>query len=132
LQTVHVGGSINGQWGPFGVHGSGGLVLDSHGNLGGYLTGGAGGVKGGGDGLVGGFTVGGSDAETICDLEGLFANGSIGGGDGFGASAEGFAGSSPRTGKPVVGGGITVGPAIGAGSSVGVTNTSVFPIGDLW
>jgi hypothetical protein len=65
-------------------------------------------------------------------MEGLFSNGSLGGGDGFGGQLDGFAGKSPITGKPVVGGGVTIGPAIGGGSSVGITNTSVFPVVDLW
>jgi hypothetical protein len=130
LQTVSIGVGVNGQWGPISWHGSGGLVLDTHGNLGGWVTYGAGPGAGAGGGIGG--TLSGSNACTIFDLEGLFANGSVSAGEGLGASVDGFSGTSPITGAPVAGGGFTAGVGIGGGASSMPTNTKVVPIVDLW
>lgn len=128
LWTLSIGLSINGQIGSININISGGIAVDSSGNIGTYTTGGGG--LGIGAKIAGGMSISGSNAKTICDLSGPFASGSVGGGWGPNASGDYFTGSS-RNGW-VTGGGITIGAGLGAGGSSAITGTKVYPIWKLW
>ncbi len=107
---------------------SGGLAIDCHGNIGGYLTYGPG--VGVGAKFAGGVEIGGSNAECIGDLAGAFGYGTIGGGWGpYGAGGY-FAGPSPH--GSVEGADITFGIGAAASASAGATWTNIIPIGKLW
>jgi hypothetical protein len=107
---------------------SGGIAIDSSGNIGTYTYYGAG--VGVGEHVSGGVNVAGSNAKTICDLNGPFSNQSLGGGAGLDASVDTFSGSSNN--GTIIGAGITLGAGLGLGGSSTITNTTVTPLGDLW
>lgn len=127
LNTWGIGFSINSQLGIFNFNYSAGLVIDSEGNFGSYGVIGSG--AGVGAGASGGISFSGSDAKTICDLKGPYANANIGAGAGLNYEVNGFAGNSPD--GYVIGGGFTLGAGLGAGSSVGGTGTGIVPIGQI-
>lgn len=129
LYTVQIGGTIGGVTGWFGWQTTIGLAIDSHGNLAVFATSG-GGLGAGADfslGLSGAF----SNAETICQLRGIFASSSVGAGAGLHLTADTFSGPSNR--GYVTGGGLTAGEGAGAGGFAGVTYTAINgPIVHLW
>jgi RHS repeat-associated protein len=98
-----------------------GVVIDTSGNIGTY------GYSGIGAGIGVQAGVGGSiqfsNAQTIYDLSGPFANASANGGAGVGGSVDFFAGSSPN--GEVTGGGITFGASAGASASLITTGTEI-------
>ena len=122
--TVQLGLGAQGTWGIFSYQFSGGLALDTHGNVALYGSGGPGGGLGGGGDA--GLTVQVSNAPSIQDLAGPFLNGSVGGGAIGGGTIDGFTGFS-RNGQRIGGGGFTAGAAVGETSFLGVTNTFVSP-----
>jgi RHS repeat-associated protein len=124
LWTIGVGVTVNVQAGPINFNFSGGVVVDSSGNVGTYTTGGGG--LGVGAEVSGGISVSGSNAQTINDLSGPFATGSLGGGWGPNASGDFFTGDSPH--GWVYGGGVTVGAGLGAGGSSSITGTLINPL----
>jgi hypothetical protein len=127
LWTAGVGFSANFQFGAININFNSSIVIDGEGNVGLSLTGGGG--LGAGAKASGGVSFSGSDAKTICDLSGPFAN--INGGGGFLADAEGnyYTGTSPDGLVP--GGGVTIGVGAGGGASGGGSETSILPIGHL-
>lgn len=122
--TVQVGAATQGTLGAFSWQFSVGLAADSHGNVALYATGGAGGGLGGGGDA--GLTVQTSNAPTVQDLGGPFANVSAGGGAVGGGTIDAFSGNA-RNGQPIVGGGFTVGAAAGETSFGGATVTGLSP-----
>ena len=129
LFTISLGGSLNIQLGPINIHFSSGFAIDSSGNVGAYNTAG-GGFGGTGAEASGGLSLNASNANSICDLSGPFASGNVGGGLGGGAAANYFTG--PSQDGWVTGGGVTLGAGLGAGGSVGGTDTYVNPLWRLW
>jgi RHS repeat-associated protein len=125
LWTFGIGLSLNFQIGPININFSGGFAIDGQGNVGTYYVGGGG--VGAGAHASGGLSFSGSNAKTICDLSGPFANANLGGGLGPDAEANGYIGNSPD--GTVIGGGVTLGAGLGAGGSGGGTYTVVNPIG---
>jgi RHS repeat-associated protein len=128
LATLQLGGagSVNIPLGPIGISiplGVG-IAVDTGGHVGVYGYWG-GGVQIGAEAEAG-LSIQVSNAQTICDLGGPFANFSGHAGLGFGGSADFFSGSSQH--GPVYGGGVTLGAAAGASLSAAVTNTTVKPI----
>ena len=128
LWTLELGISINYTL-PFGVSGTvfAGVVVDTHGNVATYDGWGAG--VGEGAGFSGGVSGSISNANTVCGIGGPFANISVTGGDGAGASADYFTGSGNGPGGVVSGSGVTVGVGGGAAASAMRTDTSVHPFG---
>jgi hypothetical protein len=124
--TVQVGPSGAAQLGPVGVFGGFGFAADARGNIGVYSVYG-GGRGGGGASGEGGMSVQFSNASTINDLAGPFANMSFHAGDGAGGSIDVFRGPS-SSGEMVSGGGVTLGAAAGASILVGGSNTQVLPL----
>jgi RHS repeat-associated protein len=121
LLTFSLGFSVNLQLWLFNVSASVGIVADTCGNVGSYNTGGLGtGVGAEGNG---GITFGYSNAPTIADLAGPFANTELGAGAGAGGSFGIFTGGSPD--GQVTGGSLTIGVGGGAGGSVGLTGTRI-------
>ena len=121
LLTFSLGFSVNLQLWLFNVSASVGIVADTCGNVGSYNTGGLGtGVGAEGNG---GITFGYSNAPTIADLGGPFANTELGAGAGAGGSFGIFTGGSPD--GQVTGGSLTIGVGGGAGGSVGLTGTRI-------
>jgi RHS repeat-associated protein len=110
--------------------GSVGVVIDGYGNVGIYGTGGGG--AGVGTRLSSGVDVNASDADTVCDLRGTFAYGSVGGGWGPSGAGNWFVGSNQAGTGTVLGAGVTAGEGLGAGTFVGTTNTWVKPLFRLW
>jgi RHS repeat-associated protein len=113
-----------------GVAGAG-VAIDTSGNVGGYWEWGGGPAAGAGG--FGGITFHGSNAETIADLRGPFANGSGAAGEGGAISIDGFWGESPH--GSIVGGGVTLGLGGGGGGAATVTKTHVsewFCVADLF
>jgi hypothetical protein len=98
-----------------------GIAIDTHGNVGTYAYSGIGVGVGVEAGVGGSAQV--SNAETIYDLSGPFANTSLHGGTGVGGSVDFFTGSSPN--GQVTGGGITFGASAGASASLTTTSTQV-------
>lgn len=100
-----------------------GIAIDTHGNIGTYAYSGIGagiGVQAG----VGG-SVQFSNAPTIYDLSGPFANTSLHGGAGVGGSVDFFTGTTQNGQNEVTGGGITFGASTGASASLTTTGTQV-------
>jgi hypothetical protein len=120
LYTVQLG--IAGGGTIFGIvvpQGGFGIAIDTHGNVGTYAYSRVGvGVEAG----VGGSAQV-SNAKTIYDLSGPFANTSLHGGTSVGGSLDFFTGSSPN--GQVTGGGITFGASAGASASLTTTSTRV-------
>ena len=125
LWTFGIGLSLNFQFGPINVNWSSGFVIDGQGNIGTYNV--VGGGLGVGAKVSGGLNFSGSNAKTICDLSGPFANANLGGGLGPDAEANGWIGNSPD--GTVIGGGVNLGGGLGAGGSGGGTYTWINPIG---
>ena len=119
-------GNVN-IWGRLAVTGSLGVVVDTHGKLGGYVSGGGGASAGAGGGL--GVQVGASNGNGICSLGGPFGNVSATGGEGAGGTVDVFAGKGDGPGGVVAGGSVTIGLAGGASGSATVTDTKVVPFG---
>jgi hypothetical protein len=124
LWTGQVGISVNVQVGPISWNGAIGIAFDGYGNVGLYGETGPG--VGGGADASGGLVLHGSNAKTICDLSGPFANVSVGGGWGAHATGDAFYGYA-NDGSRIEGGGLTLGFGAGATSSVSITNTNVIP-----
>jgi hypothetical protein len=122
LYTLSVGVNFNLQLGPVTIQGNAGLAVDDNGNV--AVTYAAGGGVGVGLSSSATLTVLGSNAKTVCDLGGPFANTSVGAGAGLDASVGGFYGQSDH--GPVIGAGAGFG--IGAGAGTTLTTTSVHPI----
>ncbi|MGB7208092.1 MAG: RHS repeat-associated core domain-containing protein [Pyrinomonadaceae bacterium] len=103
----------------------GGIAIDRSGNVGLY------GEAGLGAGLGARGSVGlqftGTNANSVHDLNGPFATGSIGLGKGLSGSGH-FTGGFDRNNAPIVGGGFTAGGGAGASGSSVVTGTSVMPL----
>jgi RHS repeat-associated protein len=132
LWTFQIGVSVSYTLGIFGGVGPSGnlfagLTFDSEGNFGTYSGSGYG--IGAGAGLSGGISVQGSNAKTICDLRDKFDNISAGGGWGPSATGDGFYGDSPN--GRVEGGGLTIGPGLGATGSATITDTTVTVLGQV-
>jgi hypothetical protein len=125
LWTFGIGLSLNFQIGPININFSGGLAIDGEGNVGTYYVGGGG--VGAGAHASGGLSFTGSNAKTICDLRGPFANANLGAGVGADGEANAFIGNSPD--GTVIGGGFTLGAGLGVGGSGGGTYTWVNPVG---
>ena len=125
-QTLSVGVTIDGLWGPFNGNLTAGIAIDLQGNLGVYWSWGGG--LGVGERLSGGINISVSNAKTVCDLSGPFANASGGGGLGAYGSANSFTGMSID--GQVTGWGITLGIGEGAVGSVTMTVTYMSVIGD--
>jgi hypothetical protein len=130
LATLQLGGagSVNIPLGPIGISiplGVG-IAVDTGGHVGVYGYWGGGVQIGAEAEAEAGLSIQVSNAQTICDLGGPFANFSGHAGLGFGGSADFFSGSSQH--GPVYGGGVTLGAAAGASLSAAVTNTTVKPI----
>jgi RHS repeat-associated protein len=124
LYTLQLGFSGTGSlWGisiPAGL----GFVVDTSGNVGFYIYSGPG-VTLGGASADAGISIQVSNAQTINDLSGPFLNASAHGGVGLGGSVDYFRGPSEH--GQVSGVGVTVGAAVGASVTVGITNTWVYP-----
>jgi RHS repeat-associated protein len=100
-----------------------GVAIDTSGNIGTYAYSGIG-VGAGVEGDFGG-SLQFSNAETIYDLSGAFANTSLSGGAVIGGSVDLFTGTSQNGQNAIVGGGITFGAGAGASASVTTTGTQV-------
>jgi RHS repeat-associated protein len=125
LYTFSFGFSFSGGVNGLGGMGFGGIAIDGNGNIGLYWGGGIGmstpGVWG-----SGGFSVAGSNACTVGELAGPFANFSGGGGFGADLSGDVFAGGG------IVGAGVTYGAGVGVGGVDVVTGTHVEPLTNLF
>jgi RHS repeat-associated protein len=121
LWTIAIGGTVNFQFGPFAFQISAGLAIDGSGNIGTYSS--SGGGAGFGDQAAAGASFSASTAPTICDLQGPFANYSVGGGVGANGSLDTFVGSANNV--PIVGVGGTFGLGFGGGAAATVTTTRV-------
>ena len=125
LWTVGLGVNVNIQLGVINLQVSGGIAVDSSGNIGAFDAGGGG--LGVGADISGGLNLSVSNAHTICGLGGPFANFSGNAGAGLDGSVNGFSGFDQQ-GRAVVGGGLTVGAGAGGGVSDTITVTNVIPI----
>jgi RHS repeat-associated protein len=96
-----------------------GLALDDRGGAAGYYGGGIG--AGIGAGAGGGLSAIVSSANTVSDLSGVFANGSLGVGAGGYTALDVFTGASGT--RPITGGGATIGLGLGAVTFAGPTYT---------
>jgi RHS repeat-associated protein len=122
LWTAFLGGSFSYTSNGNSVSLSIGLVIDGEGHLRVALTTGVGSLSYGQDFSAGGlFQV--SNAESVCDLQGPFADFTAGG---EGLSGEYFAGQSPH--GFVQGLGVGFGEGIGVGGGYSVTSTTILPI----
>ena len=126
--TINIGLGVNGMFGPVGLNGSGGFVIDSSGNLAWYNT--YGGGLGAGAKCSGGVAVGSSNAVTVYDLEGLFGQVTVGGGPGVCASMDTYTGDSPD--GQILGTELNIGFGLGGGGLSGGTYTTLTPIVKLW
>lgn len=124
LFTVQIGWAYNFTLFGINIQGSAGVAFDDKGNIGIYTSEGAlvGAGLTGGTGLS--FQV--SNANTICDLRGNFANTSIHGGEGLGGGVDIFSGHA-LNGSEINGAGITFGAQEGASAGTGISNTQVTP-----
>ena len=104
------------------LQGGGGIALDLHSNLGTYTYGGGGLAYGAETGR--GWSIQFSNANTIYDLKGAFANASLNAGAGYGGSIDYFTGTTD-SGQTVYGGGVTFGPSAGASATFSTTWTQV-------
>lgn len=102
-----------------------GFAIDTQGNIGVYGFGGAGVQFGPGSENVG-LSIQVSNAQTISDLSGPFYNAGAVAGAGTGGSVDIFYGQSAD--GPVIGGGVTLGEAVGASVFGGTTTTIVCPL----
>jgi RHS repeat-associated protein len=128
LWTLNIGVNIGFQVGSASFNVSGGVVVDGAGNVGTYgtLYGGAGlGL----DASIG-VAVGGSNAPTINDLAGPFAqvSGNVGAGLDVGGSV--YVGATPDH-QAIVGGELSFGAGIGGGLSGGGSDTIISTIGNV-
>ena len=116
---------------PFGFSFTGfvGFAIDGHGEIAPIYGGGLG--QGMGEGLSGGVFIGASNATSVCNLSGPFANLALGGGWGPDATGDAFYGLDSQ-GQSVLGGSVTVGAGLGATSFDGATITHVGLVGNLW
>ena len=109
--------------------GSVGFAIDGHGEIAAFYSGGGG--PGIGVGASGGVFVGASNANTVCDLGGPFANLSLGGGWGPDATGDAFLGYGTQS-QRVEGGTLTLGTGLGLTSFGGITGTHIGPVGRIW
>ena len=134
LWTVSIGVSVNGMWGPGGVGGSAGIVIDGSGNVAVYTT--KGGGVGAGEKASGGLSIGSSNAATVGGIAGPFAQVSVGAAGGASVSGDFYTGSSPDGMYQVGGWNGNIGVGLGGGGMAGVTTTQVYPpflnITDVW
>lgn len=124
LWTVGVGITVNVQFGIINIEGSYGVVVDNSGNIGLYGT--AGGGAGVGAKASAGFSFSTSTAPTICNLAGAFQYGSANAGYGIDGTVDEFTGFTAG-GRPIIGGGMTVGAGVGGGVSGGINYTVIVP-----
>jgi RHS repeat-associated protein len=122
LYTLQLGVAVGGTFLGIVVPQAGfGIAIDTSGNVGSYK------YVGGGVGISVSAGAGGSvqvsNAQTIYDLSGPFANVGVHGGAGLGGSVDFFTGSSSN--GPVFGGGVTFGPSAGAAVSATRTSTQI-------
>jgi RHS repeat-associated protein len=122
--TFQIGFSGNVNLGIVNFNLSGGIAVDTSGNVALYSAPGAGAGLGGDAGA--GVSVAVSDAATVDDLGGVFGNASISGGLGFDGSVDAFGG--PSANGPVVGAGITLGVGAGADVALTATDTKLTPL----
>jgi RHS repeat-associated protein len=125
LWTFQIGYSFNVQIGIFNFQYGAGFAIDGQGNIGGYSYVG-GGVGVGADAGVG-ISFAKSNADNICELAGPFINASVNAGAGLEGSIDAFHGTQSN-GKPINGGGFTVGFGAGADASVTGTYTKITPL----
>jgi len=125
--TFSIGATVNIQLGIFTFTGSVGYVVDSYGNVGWYKAKGPG--VGLGEHFSAGLSTSISNAQTIFDLAGPFANGSFGGGWVTDVSADYYSGPSDH--GWVTGGGLTVAIGAGGGGASTITWTDVYYAGHL-
>ena len=123
---IHGTGVLN----PIAFTGGVGIAVDGSGNVGLYDELGA----GIGAGIRGAFGVNitGGNANQIRDLNGIFANGSVGIADGAAASVNTAFGRNRDGSRVVQTSGVTLGGGIGGSSSVTITNTRVHEFGNVW
>ncbi len=121
LDTYAIGIMIQMQIGVVSLSRDLGLAIDTQGNFGVFNV--IGGGLGVGASASAGISASYSNAATIMDLSGLFANSSVNAGWGLSAAVDGFAGPSPD--GWVTGGGITFGGGLGAGGSAGGSYTFI-------
>jgi hypothetical protein len=104
------------------VVGSGGIAIDTSGNVGLYGEYGTG--VGIGADATGGVQIQVTSGRNINSLRGIFVNPSVGLGDGVAGTVGGVFGlESDNT--PIVGGSVLLGAGVGADAAVTVTNTHV-------
>ncbi len=125
LWTFGAGLTVNVQFGIINIEGSYGVVIDGSGHVGLYGT--TGGGLGVGADASAGASLSWSNARKICDLAGPFQYGSGTAGAGLDGTIDEFTGFT-GDGKPVVGGGLTVGAGVGGGGSVGLNGTTIIPV----
>ena len=125
LWTFGAGFTVNAKVWIFSLQGSVGVVMDDHGNIGLYNTTGVG--LGLGVNVSAGASVDVSNAESIYNLAKGFQYASGGGGAGLDGSIDEFSGYNPD-GKPIVGGGLTIGAGVGGGAAGGGSYTTIIPI----
>ncbi|MBZ5634890.1 MAG: DUF6531 domain-containing protein [Acidobacteriia bacterium] len=124
LYTFQFGGTVNFNWGIIAGTGSFGYVIDGTGTIGVYLT--LGGGLGFGADVTGGVSTALSNGQSITDLQKWFANQSVGGAYGPGASVDTFQGTT-ADGRRIEGVGATVGGGVGGGGSSTMTYTWIWP-----
>ena len=124
LYTLQIGFAGSGNFLGIAVPTGLGIAIDTSGHVGfyGYL----GPAVNLGASVDAGLSIQVSNAPTISNLRGLFLNASAHGGAGFGGSVDYFRG--PSENGQVSGIGVTVGAALGASVTAGVTNTWVYPL----
>ena len=105
-----------------------GFAVDLHGHVAIYHGRGVGGAVG--SRASGGVQFGISNANTVCGLGGPFVNASgTLGVSGVAGTADVFHGKGNGPGGTVTGGGVTLGVGSGGAASMGVTTTTVAPVG---
>jgi RHS repeat-associated protein len=125
LYTLQIGGAFSFTFWGINFMFGGGFAIDSKGNIGAYTYEGGGAGIGSGGGIN--LSVMASNADTICDLQGPFANQGGDVGLGLNGSLDGFEGVQDN-GKPVVGLGGSAGVGAGQSGYAGATNTQVVPL----
>jgi len=125
LWTVQLGGAFNGTFFGFNFNFGGGIAFDGNGNVGAYSYNSIPGY-GSGSGFGGSLGFQASNADTICDLRGPFANQGGDAGLGVKVSVDAFEGQQ-ENGKNVFGLGAGLGFGEGADVYAGGTTTYVTP-----
>jgi RHS repeat-associated protein len=127
LYTLQIGFAGSGNFFGISVPAGLGIAIDTSGHVGFYSY--LGPAVNLGASVDAGLSIQVSNAQTISNLTGAFLNASAHGGVGFGGSVDYFRG--PSDNGQVSGVGVTVGSALGASVTAGVTNTFLYaPFGD--